>query len=294
MPLLSGGSLRSLVLLVGGVGVGVAIAVGVGSLSGSEEPQTTFGRAATGDSSSLLDADALAEVEGERRRAASPQEAVERFLAAEQEADHETSFAYLADAVRLDYGSAAAWEADHPDALAPVTGFELDGPVTGGDGQAEVPTLTRYRSSLDPIGGLVPAQARTRWVAVEEEGGWAVDVLSTSQEPVLPPEDSAVAAVQAWAQGQQQCSGPEQYAAGLRGREDLARALCGSSGAVTATSVAPLAQVDAPPLQNSFGAEVVSWARTVAVEGPVPLRAVVAPVDDRWLVVGLLAPATGA
>jgi hypothetical protein len=48
------------------------------------------------------------------------------------------------------------------------------------------------------------------------------------------------------------------------------------------------------PLQNSFGADVVSWARTVTVEGAVPLRAVVAPVDDRWLVIGLLGPPGGA
>jgi hypothetical protein len=31
----------------------------------------------------------------------------------------------------------------------------------------------------------------------------------------------------------------------------------------------------------------------VALEGPVPLRAVVAPVDDRWLVIGMLAPRGG-
>jgi hypothetical protein len=54
-----------------------------------------------------------------------------------------------------------------------------------------------------------------------------------------------------------------------------------------------LSQLDAPPLQSSFGAEVVSWGRAVTVEGAVPLRAVVAPVDDRWLVVGVLAPPVG-
>jgi hypothetical protein len=59
---------------------------------------------------------------------------------------------------------------------------------------------------------------------------------------------------------------------------------------VRAGAVAPLAQVDAAPLQTSFGADVVSWARTVTVEGPVPLRAVVAPVDDTWTVVGVLPP----
>jgi hypothetical protein len=30
------------------------------------------------------------------------------------------------------------------------------------------------------------------------------------------------------------------------------------------------------------------WSRVVTVESPVRLRAVVAPVGDRWLVIGLL------
>lgn len=292
--MVSRSSLRSLVLVVGGVGAGLAIALGVSTLTGGDDAvPTSFGREATGDSSSLLNADALAEVEGPRERADSPQEAVEQFLAAEQAGDFETSFAYLADAVRLEYGTAQAWAADHPDALPPVTDFAFDGEVTGGDGRAEVPTITSYRSTLDPVVGLVPARAQTRWAAVEEDGGWAVDVLATTQQPVLPPDEQAVEAVQQWAQEHQRCGTPEQYPGGLRGRTDLATALCGASGSVQATTVAALSQVDAPPLQSSFGADVVSWARTVAVDGPVPLRAVVAPVDDRWLVVGVLAPPGG-
>jgi hypothetical protein len=62
---------------------------------------------------------------------------------------------------------------------------------------------------------------------------------------------------------------------------------------VGARDVRPLAQVDAAPLQTSFGADVVTWARTVQVDGPVPLRAVLAPLDDAWTVVGVLAPAGG-
>jgi hypothetical protein len=290
----SGSSLRSLALVVGGVAVGVAVAVGASSVTGGgDDERTTFGRAATGDSSRLLDADRRAEVQGERLRADSPQAAVEAFLAAERSGDFDTSFAYLADTGRIEYGSASAWRADHPDALAPVTGFELDGEVTGGNGEARVPTVMSYRSSLDSVVGLVPARARTNWVAVEEDDGWAVDVVASSQEVLLPPDEDAVQAVQAWASEQQQCGEPEQYSGGLRGRDDLARQLCGATGDVAATDVGMLQQIDAQPLQNSFGAEVVSWARTVTVEGAVPLRAVVAPVEDRWLVVGLLAPPGG-
>lgn len=289
---MSRSSLRSLVLVVGGIGAGLAIALGVSTLTGSDEAErTSFGREATGDTSSLLDADRLAEVEGPRERASSPQEAVQQFLGAEQAADYERSFALLADAARVEYGSAAAWRADHPDAIPPITGYRLDGEPTGGDGRAEVPVVTSYRSTLDPVVGLVPARAKTRWVAVQEDGGWAVDVLATTQQPVLPPDDDAVAAVQQWAQERQRCGTPDQqFAGGLRGQRSLADALCDSSGGVRASGVTPLSQVDAQDFQSSFGADVVSWARTVAVDGPVPLRAVVAPVDDRWLVIGVLPP----
>lgn len=293
MSLLSGSSMRGVALLVGGVAVGVAVAVGLGSFTGDDDTET-FGRSADVDSSTLYDADALAEVEGPRERADSPQAAVEAFLAAEESGDFDTSFAYLADSVRIEYGSASAWRADHPDALAPVTGYEFDGEVTGGGGTAQVPTVTSYRSSLDSVAGLVPARARTSWVAVEEDDGWAVDVAASSQEVLLPPDEAAVQAVQAWASEQQQCGEPEQYSASLRGRDDLAQQLCGATGDVQATDVDLLQQIDAQPLQTSFGPDVVSWARTVTVEGSVPLRAVVAPVDDRWLVVGLLGPPGGA
>ena len=280
--------LRSAGLVAGGITLGIAVAVGAGSLTGGDEAPTTFGRTAAAEGSpALLDAGRLAEVDGPRTRAASPQAAVEAFLAAEQARDHDTSFGYLSDAMRLEYGSPAAWAADHPDALPPVTGFDVEAAGPDSGARAEVVTLTRYRSSLDPVAGLVPARARTAWVAVREDGGWAVDVGATTQTSVLPADALAVDAVQAWAADRQRCTGSVD---GLRGRADLAEALCDAPGAVRAAGVAPLAQIDAAPLQTSFGADVVSWARTVTVDGPVPLRAVVAPVDDAWRVVGVLPP----
>ena len=168
LTLLSRSSARSLGLVVGGVALGLAVALGASAWTGSgDEAPTTFGRAA-GESGVLADPDAVAEVKGPRERADSPEAAVQRFLEAEQSGDFDTSFAYLADSVRVEYSTAQAWQADHPDALAPVTGFELDGEVTGGDGQAEVRTVTSYRSGLDPVVGLTPARARTTWLAVEE------------------------------------------------------------------------------------------------------------------------------
>lgn len=283
---------RSAGLVVGGIAVGIAVAAGASALASREDGPTDLGRTASspGDPS-LLDRDRALQADGPRNRATTPQEAVEQFLTAERDGDYATSFGYLADPVRAEYGSAAVWAADHPEALAPVLGFDLDGEPTGGDGRAEVATLTRYRSSLDAVAGLVPARARTSWVVVEEEGGWAVDASATTQSVLFPPPEAAVQAVQTWADEAQRCS-PD-ATIGLRGRSELAQRLCGAPGTPEAGDVMPLAQIDAPPLQTSYGADVVSWARTIQVDGPVPLRAVVAPLDDAWSVIGVLSPGAG-
>src|SRR5690606_9385670 len=118
----------------------------------------------------------------------------------------------------------------------------------------------------DSVTGLVPARARTSWVTVEEEGGWAVDVSATTQEPLLPPDADAAPAVQRWAEELQSCAVPEPQVRELRARADLAVQLCGSGGDLRAAAATPLAQLDAAPLQTSFGADVVAWARVVPLE----------------------------
>jgi hypothetical protein len=295
MALLSRPGLRNAVLLVAGIAVGVTAAVGVPALMADDETPAALGRSADVDPATLLDPSRLAEVEGPRLRADSPREAVVAFLSAEQDGDTETSFGYLSDALRVEYTTPAAWTADHPDVLPPVVDFSVEGDPAADQQSArvEVATSMRYRSTLDPIVGLVPARAQASWTAVREDGGWAVDLAATTQRVVFPPDADATSAVQTWAEQQQSCADPQVYAGGLRGRTDLADMLCGSTGDVRAGAPQPLSQLDAPPLQSSFGADVVSWARVVPVDGPVPLRAVVAPVADRWLVIGVLSP-TGA
>lgn len=284
---------RGPALVVVGIAAGVGLVFGIGALTGGDGSAATtpLGRAspAPGDAP-LLDPDRLADVTGERVRADSPDEAVTQFLAAEQAGDRATSFAYLADSVRVDYGSVAAWGADHPDALAPVEDFTVEGEPVQTSRGTEVTTDTRYASSLDSIAGLVPARATTTWVAVQEDGGWAVDLSSTTQKPIYPASEDAAVAAQAWVDGQQRCADPVAFTGGVRGRSDLVTAICGASGSFEVGEVARLDQVDAPPLQNSFGADLIGWARVVPISGPVPVRLVLAPVDDAWVVIWALAP----
>lgn len=284
---------RGPALVVVGVAAGVGLVFGIGALTGGDGPQTAapLGRpsAAPGDAP-LLDPDRLAAVTGERQRADTPDAAVTAFLAAEKAGDRATSFAYLADSVRVDYGSVAAWGADHPDALPPVTDFTVEGQPAPTSRGTEVVTDTRYTPSLDGIAGLVPGRATTTWVAVQEDGGWAVDLAATTQKAVYPASEDAGPAAKAWVDGQQRCEDPSAFTGGVRGRPELVQAICGSTGTFTTGEVTRLSQVDAPPLQNAFGADLIEWARVVPVSGPVPARLVLAPVGDTWVVLWVLAP----
>jgi hypothetical protein len=50
------------------------------------------------------------------------------------------------------------------------------------------------------------------------------------------------------------------------------------------------ALADPSPVLNAFGPDAAAWARVVDVRRPAPLQVVVAPVDDKWLVVGVTRP----
>jgi hypothetical protein len=135
-------ALRSAALVLGGIAVGVGAVVGANALTGDDGP-TRLGRPALAEGAApLLDPERLAEVEGPRTRSGSAREAVEAFLAAERAGDHTTSFAHLADSVRVEYGSAQAWAADHPDVLPPVVDFTVEG-ADPGDGGARPHVLGR-------------------------------------------------------------------------------------------------------------------------------------------------------
>lgn len=278
--------LRSTGLVVGGVALGVAVAVGLPKLTGDDPDPLAASRSADVDPRTLLDPTRLENVDGGRTRADSPRAAVEAFLTAEQEGDDERSFALLADEVRLEYGSAAEWAAD-PDAVPPVTGFEVTQAPGDARDRAVVETTMRYRSSLNAVAGLVPARAQTSWAVVEEEGGWAVDLFETVEIPVLPPEGDAAEAVRRWAQAQQDCPATPPS---VVGQTSLARSLCGADGDVATGAPTPLSGLDAGALQTAFGGDATTWARVVDVSSPVALRAVVAPVDDVWTVAAVLPP----
>lgn len=278
---------RDVLIVVIAVLAGMGLVAGFGALTGSDDDAPSASIDADTDFASTP----LSKRDGTVSAgtpAATPADAVEQFLTAEAAGDFERSYSMLSEAQRIDYGSPAAWTNAHAD-FFPVTDFQVV--ETTGDRTA---TEVRYRSSLDEVIGLVPARARVDWVAVEEDGGWLVDFDAAGVQPRYPDDDEAVDAVDTWASTLQRCGEPEQYSGALVATADLRRlvdGLCDSPSPVAVTGPAgALDEFDASGVVSAFGTEALSWARTVKVSGPVEVAVVVAPIDDRWVVVGLLPP----
>lgn len=219
-----------------------------------------------------------------------PRAAVEGFLDAEVEQDFASSFGFLSAASRSQYGSPERWIASHADVLPVVRDYEIEGvedPDEPG-GPTEVVALLTFESSLDQVVGLVPERLRVTWVTTADEGTWGVDLSTSTFEPLYPPEDQAPGAVRQWAEAHQDCGPAPSWDGNLVGSPALAEGLCGTDGEVQVGNVLPLGQIEASSVLTAFGPEAVDWARVVPVTGPLDLRAVVAPIGQQWLVIGVL------
>ncbi|CAN5812782.1 hypothetical protein BH23ACT1_BH23ACT1_02340 [soil metagenome] len=263
--------------VVCGLALGIGITV---VLTGSDDEAPTAGPLEVTDPSTTQPSDPEAPPGAS---ASSPQAAVEGFLGAEVAEDFEASFGFLSAAARTEFGSPSGWIASHADLVPPIEGYEVE--EVDDD---EVVTLVRFVPSLDQIQGLVAERVRVTWATSDDGGSWGVDLLESMQEPLYPSDESAPAAVRAWAEGHQDCGTPRTWEGNLQGSPALAERLCGVAGEVEVGPPLPLGPVDAGPFLAAFGPAVGGWARIVAVTAPVELRAVVAPIGQEWLVIGVL------
>ncbi|HEV2766482.1 MAG TPA: hypothetical protein VGV63_02090 [Acidimicrobiales bacterium] len=223
--------------------------------------------------------------------AATPVAAVEGFLDAEIDDDLATSFRFLSAEDRAEIGSPAGWVAVHADILAPVTGYEVQDPgdPAAGESEAEVVALVTFEPGLDEVRGLVAERATVTWATTTDDtGSWGIDLGATTVEPLYPSEEGASAAVARWAQAHQACGPAPTWGGTVQGSPALAQSLCGAEGAVEVGPPLPLTGVDAGPFLAAFGPGAGQWARVVAVTAPVEVRAVVAPIGQQWLVIGVL------
>jgi hypothetical protein len=217
--------------------------------------------------------------------APTPVDAIEWLLVAETNGDWSTSFGLLSRSDRSIAPTRARWALAHGQ-LETIEGFEL-GAVRSGATRTEVDVVLHLHAELSEVIGLVPATADSTWIAVAEDGGWRVEYGSTDLRPRYPDSADAVAAVRNWSNDRRAChAGVSDTLLGSRAVLD---ALCATDRRVDVNEVEPLIpgqSTDA--FLAAYGPEVFDWARVVPVRSPVALRAVVAPIGDRWRVIGVI------
>ena len=228
-----------------------------------------------------------ASVEPPAAPADTPVAAVTGFLDAEAAGDFASSYGSLSGPDRLRAGSHGEWTTLHAQ-LPTIRGFTL-GETRSAPDRAEVAAEMVFRPELDTIIGLVPARAKATWIAVAEDGGWRVDFDNSALVPEYPPDAAAIDAASSWVSARAQCRRAPQYRDGLLGVTALAADLCGARGPVRVGTAAPLrAGTGVEPFVAAFGPDVFTWARAVPVESPAPMSVVLAPIGDRWVVIGVL------
>jgi hypothetical protein len=226
--------------------------------------------------------------------APTPQEAVIGFVSAEQAGDYRAAFSLLAAPDRAEARSAAGWRSEHKRIPALISATVTETVHVAPD-RAEVRGPVSLQPRLDPIAGLVPASADATWVVLAEDGGWRVNYAEAAfKGHYLDDDAAATSAVSRWASSRQQCGRVDaEYPGGLAGAAGLANRLCKAPGAVAVGQPGPLKGPETAPVVAAFGPEAELWAKVVPVTDPVPMRAVVAPIGDRWTVIGLLSPPAG-
>jgi hypothetical protein len=217
---------------------------------------------------------------------------VRDLLDAEKRGDPAASFLLLSRQSRAEYKDVPDWTTRRQQ-LPAVTGFQVDPGAAGakGDRAGTVTAVVEHTPGLDPFKGLSLARENQTFTGRREGGGWLVDA-DPATDPVLPPDPLALAAATEWTSAVQACD--KSKAAALQavptifGRAEGAAGLCGKAGQVTPGAIERLAAgVASADIVAQYSTDALTWARVVRITSPSAFGVVLAPLGDRWQVLGL-------
>jgi hypothetical protein len=216
--------------------------------------------------------------------APTPEAAVRGLLDSLIAGDAARSFSLLSATERATSGPLASWQAELT-SLPHYLGYQ----VVSTDGQT-VKTDVTMEPRLDEVVGYIPARATIAWPTTPEDGGYRVSLADAVLEPVLPSDQSASTAAQAWVAARQRCEAGAAYAGTLLGQPTLADSLCHSSDSYRPDAAEGLDTFRNPTLLlEAFGPDASNFVRVVRSDGPTPFDVALAPLGDAWEVVGVMA-----
>lgn len=222
----------------------------------------------------------------------NPEAAVRGFLSAEERGALTESFSFLSADDRSKLRSPEGWEAVHADRMPPVRGFEI-GEATVDGSRAEVASRVRFQPSLNEVTGLIPARARVTWSVVDGEGGWGIALNDSRTEPRYPDESQVPDAARTWLEELgASCEVPTNRS--LVESEQVLEPVCevlaesdGEAQAVEFGDVTTLADRVSRPFVARYGEDATSWARVIRLTQPAEIELVLAPIGNRWKVIGV-------
>jgi hypothetical protein len=215
-------------------------------------------------------------------------DAVARFFAAEITGDTATSFAQLSAADREAVGSLENWDvaADlRPGYLA----YRVLGVSTG-----RVVLDVDITPRVSEVDGVTPSSATIELDVVAEDGGFRISLANSTFVPIYPNPELADSVAMQWVNAARECDDAArsalEYDGNLLGTLGLVERLCRAAGTATVAASGSLdALVDPSSILNAFGEAAAEWSRVVSVEGVsgvAPLHVVLAPLGERWVVIG--------
>lgn len=219
-------------------------------------------------------------------------DAVRDLLQAEQRGDSAASFLVLSRESRAEYKDVSDW-IKRRQQLPAVTGFRIDPDSEGekGDRAGKVSAVVEHTPGLDPFRGLSAARETQVFTGRKEGDGWLVDG-DPVVDPLLPSDTSAVEGATAWVAAVQACD--RKKAEGLQVVRDIfgtaqgAEGLCGKQGPVTPGPVERLTPgIASTDIVAQYSTDALVWARVVRMTSPAGFGVVLAPLGERWLVLGI-------
>jgi hypothetical protein len=218
---------------------------------------------------------------------------VRDLLAAEQRGDRVASFLLLSRTSRAEFKDVADWTARRQ-SLPEITGFRIDDASEGdaGDRAGKVVVLVEHTPGLDPFKGLSLARERLTYTGSREGRGWLVDAEPAS-DPVLPPDNLAIEAATAWVGAVQACDKAKaaslQAVTTIFGTAEGASGLCGKTASVASGEVVRLTPgVGSADIVAQYSTDALDWSRVVRITSPATFGVVMAPLGERWQVLGLV------
>ncbi len=217
--------------------------------------------------------------------------AVTTFLDAQIASDQTTAYSTLSSQDQNTYQTAAMWRELRQGVLPDVVNYTAGEVSFSTATTATVAVQLGLRPALDETIGLVPASAKASIHAVFERDSWRVAMHRSEVAFVYLSDASLSDAAQTWVRARQACKVDQQWRSTMygEGAEFHAKALCKRRGNIEVSTPQALSdRSDTEAFIAAFGPKVGLWARVVSVGAPAEFDLVLAPVDQQWLVVGVL------